>query len=201
MQTQTAPATTQDIATVYDIESDTVLYQLPADDARRDLAMHQRRGATITEYATTDRAGRPVHAVLTVDAPRADYSPDQGAVYLFTSSDSTPNIPAAPAPASANPQTPATTGQEQSTTSSEASPDAMNGKYQAALATYDAIGAAHAPDDALMAGFCEHNLHLAVGAVSPQLVWEGAQKTGMTALELCRLAGRDPMAVDALQWL
>lgn len=186
--TATAHTTT---ATVYDIESNTVLYQLPASEARRDLAMHRRHGATVTEYATTDRTGRPIHVALTVDSPRDDLAPDQGAVYLFTQPDSTPTLPAPSNPRQDQPDQP-----DPSDT-----PNPVTGPYQQALAAYETKGAAHAPDDALMAGFCHNDIHIAVGAVSPQLVWEGAQKSNMTALELCRLAGKDPMAVDALQWL
>jgi hypothetical protein len=60
---------------------------------------------------------------------------------------------------------------------------------------------ANCSDAAVMASFCEGVLQLVAGAVSPKLVWEGAQKRGMTALELSNLAARDPRAVAELMWL
>jgi hypothetical protein len=72
--------------------------------------------------------------------------------------------------------------------------------YDDALAELDALGAARASDPAIMAGFCDSALQIAVGAVSPRLVWEGAQSRGMTALELAALCGTDPGAVADLMW-
>lgn len=72
--------------------------------------------------------------------------------------------------------------------------------YQAALAAGREIGARRANDVALMALFCAGPLQTLVGAVSPQLVWEGAQKRGITTKELGRLANSDVMAVSDLQW-
>jgi hypothetical protein len=51
-----------------------------------------------------------------------------------------------------------------------------------------------------MALFCEYDVQIVVGAVAPKLVWEGAQRRGMTARELARLAGTDPIAVGELMW-
>jgi hypothetical protein len=62
-------------------------------------------------------------------------------------------------------------------------------------------GTSKCSDPALMASFCQGSLQLAVGAVAPQLVWEGAQKKGLTAKDLCRLCSTDVMAVSDLMWL
>jgi hypothetical protein len=72
--------------------------------------------------------------------------------------------------------------------------------YQEALAEARKVGVRNASDAAKMAQFCDANIQLLCGAVSPQLVWEGAQRKGMTFLELGRLAGKDPMAVENLMW-
>lgn len=69
-----------------------------------------------------------------------------------------------------------------------------------ALKRYKAAGASHADDAALMAAFCKHDLQLVVGAVSPRLVWDGAQSEGMTTSALAALAVSDPLAVSDLQW-
>jgi hypothetical protein len=59
--------------------------------------------------------------------------------------------------------------------------------YAAALLGYDRAGASKASDAQLMAGFCEDTLQTLMGAFSPRLVWEGAQREGMTALALAAL--------------
>jgi len=73
--------------------------------------------------------------------------------------------------------------------------------YEAALAAGREIGASRADDAALMALFCEGPLQTLVGAVSPELVWDGAQRQGLTTRELGRLANSDVMAVSDLQWI
>lgn len=75
------------------------------------------------------------------------------------------------------------------------------GAYTAALKRARDKGVGRCDDAAAMAAFCEANLAILVGAVSPQLVWEGAQKKGLTFRELGRLAGTDTRAVDDLQWI
>lgn len=72
--------------------------------------------------------------------------------------------------------------------------------YEQALAEAKAKGVGRCSDAAAMAQFIEANAHTVIGAVSPQLVWEGAQRKGMTFLELGRLCGRDPMAAAELMW-
>ncbi|WP_326615265.1 hypothetical protein OG949_40950 (plasmid) [Streptomyces scopuliridis] len=72
--------------------------------------------------------------------------------------------------------------------------------YDKALAKAAEVGFKNADDAGLMAGFCDGALQIAVGAVSPRLVWEGAQRRCMTAKELVRLASKDPLAVAELMW-
>lgn len=73
--------------------------------------------------------------------------------------------------------------------------------YAEALAECERVGASRCSDAAIMAGFCAASLQILVGAASPKLVWEGAQKSGMTALELSGLCVTDANAVHDLMWL
>jgi len=73
--------------------------------------------------------------------------------------------------------------------------------YREALAAASKTGVSQCTDAQLMATFCDTSIQIACGAVSPELVWDGAQKTGMTTLELARLASTDPRAVADLMWL
>jgi hypothetical protein len=75
------------------------------------------------------------------------------------------------------------------------------GPFAEALAAGNKVGAANATDAQVMAMFCYDTLQIVVGAFSPQLVWEGAQKAGLTSLELLKLCNdRDLDALDDLQW-
>jgi hypothetical protein len=73
--------------------------------------------------------------------------------------------------------------------------------YHDALAAAKKVGSARATDVGLMAQLCATSLQLLVGAAAPELVWNGAQKKGMTARELLDLANSDPAAVHELMWL
>lgn len=73
--------------------------------------------------------------------------------------------------------------------------------YDDALAAANKAGAANATDEGAMAQFCATVLQQLVGAASPQLVWEGAQKKGMTTAELVALATDKPADVHELMWL
>lgn len=73
--------------------------------------------------------------------------------------------------------------------------------YKQALAEAKRLGASRCSDAAVMAVYCEGALQIIVGAASPQLVWEGAQKSGMTARDLTEMAVKDPIAVHELMWL
>ena len=73
--------------------------------------------------------------------------------------------------------------------------------YEEALAEVNRRGPVHASDPARMAGLCDAALQHVVGAASPQLVWEGAQKQGLTTMQLMKLCRTDPSAVHDLMWL
>jgi hypothetical protein len=72
--------------------------------------------------------------------------------------------------------------------------------YDGALKQARKVGAANADDAGAMALFCDGVLQILVGAVSPKLVWEGAQAKGMSALELHDLCHSHPSAVYDLMW-
>lgn len=76
-----------------------------------------------------------------------------------------------------------------------------SGPYLVALKRCAKVGPAHADDPALMASFCDGVLMQLVGAASPQLVWEGAQKKGLTTAELNKLCLDNPNAVHDLMWI
>jgi len=73
--------------------------------------------------------------------------------------------------------------------------------YTDTLKAAKAIGASRANEAQLMALYCDGPLKMLCGAVSPALVWEGAQKSGMTTLQLGKLALDNSMAVSDLMWL
>lgn len=73
--------------------------------------------------------------------------------------------------------------------------------YEQALAEAKTRGTSKCSDAAAMAQFCDANIQILIGAVSPQLVWEGAQKKGLTFLQFGRLCGKNPRAVAELMWL
>jgi len=73
--------------------------------------------------------------------------------------------------------------------------------YKQTLAEASKVGPANATDAGVMAMYCDGALQIMVGAASPQLVWEGAQKKGMTALQLAALAVKKPAAVHDLMWI
>jgi len=78
--------------------------------------------------------------------------------------------------------------------------DRVHGYYDA-LRDGNAAGASKATDSQVMAMFLDSFAQILLGAVSPKLVWEGAQDKGMTALQLVHLIGKDPRAAEELQWL
>lgn len=163
---------------VHGIEADAPVRWLSTVEAQDAAVVHFRRGATIHEYDTTDRNGAPLHVVIATTA-------DQGTVYEFPETPAT--VSTASSPQAAEPER-------------QIAPPAPTGAYAAALKVCRAKGYAHAPNDALMAGLCQDVIQALIGAVSPQLVWEGAMKRGFTAKELLNLCHADFMAVDDLQW-
>jgi len=71
--------------------------------------------------------------------------------------------------------------------------------YQAALAR--ARGNVKNCDDAAhMASLLEGTAHILIGAVSPRLVWQGAQARGMTTMELAELIHSDPIKAADLMF-
>jgi hypothetical protein len=73
--------------------------------------------------------------------------------------------------------------------------------WEEALAEAKGKGVGRCSDHAAMAAFCDASITYIVGAVSGQLIWEGAMKKGLSFKELGRLANRDPMACSELMWL
>ena len=77
---------------------------------------------------------------------------------------------------------------------------AADATYEEALAAGRRNGASHATDAQLMAMFCDTSLQTLCGAVSPQLVWNGARKNGLSTGALGDLAASAPMEVAELMW-
>ena len=73
--------------------------------------------------------------------------------------------------------------------------------YENTLTAAKKVGASRADDAQHMALLCEGSIQILCGAVSPALVWEGAQKKGLTTSELAELASTSPMEVAELMWL
>lgn len=73
--------------------------------------------------------------------------------------------------------------------------------YTQALAATRSTGTMQLTDPQHMALFCDSSIQILLGAVSPQLIWEGAQKSGLTAQELTKLIHGDPDAARDLMWL
>ncbi|MFJ8563069.1 hypothetical protein ACIRD0_37550 [Streptomyces microflavus] len=71
--------------------------------------------------------------------------------------------------------------------------------YEEALKASES-GVAHAADHAFMASFCAGTLQTLCGAVSPKLVWEGAQARGLSTTELAEMCSTRPHEVAGLQW-
>ena len=73
--------------------------------------------------------------------------------------------------------------------------------WEQALAEAKERSICGAGDPALMAALCDGAAQTLLGAVSPKLIWEGAQKQGLDTAQLTVLIDRDPMAACDLQWL
>lgn len=73
--------------------------------------------------------------------------------------------------------------------------------YAQALAATRTTGTMQLTDPQHMALFCDSSIQILLGAVSPQLIWEGAQKKGLTVRELTKLIHEDPDAARDLMWL
>lgn len=74
-------------------------------------------------------------------------------------------------------------------------------EFAKALISGSKVGAVDQTDSQAMAWYCEDVMQIMVGAFSPRLVWEGAQKAGMTTMQLNRLCAKKNLrAIDDLQW-
>jgi hypothetical protein len=74
-------------------------------------------------------------------------------------------------------------------------------KYAEELTTARQAGHNNCTDAQAMTMFCEDIMQRMVGAHSPRLLWEGAQKAGLTTLQLHALcARRDHRALNDLQF-
>ncbi len=73
-------------------------------------------------------------------------------------------------------------------------------KYEEALKSGRKVGASRADDAQLMAMFLDSTAQILLGAVSPYLIWTGAQKEGLTTPELAKLIHDDPDAARDLMW-
>jgi hypothetical protein len=73
--------------------------------------------------------------------------------------------------------------------------------FAAALQREAEQGAARCDDAAAMAGFLDGCAQLLLGAVSPRMMWEGAQHTGLTNLEMAYLIHNSPAVAIDLMWI
>lgn len=73
--------------------------------------------------------------------------------------------------------------------------------YTDALKRAKDQGVGQCDDAAAMAAFCDSTLQTLVGAVSPRLVWDGAQASGLTLTDLATMAATDAPSVHELMWV
>jgi hypothetical protein len=72
--------------------------------------------------------------------------------------------------------------------------------YEAALKSGKKIGASNCNETELLAWICS-GLQLTCGAVSPKLVFEGAQKKGLKAKDIAKMVHDNPAAIEELMWV
>jgi len=72
--------------------------------------------------------------------------------------------------------------------------------YQVALAAARTTPVAQQTDEQAMAALCADVLPFTLGAISPELIWNGAQAKHMTTKQLLELAQHDPHAATDLMW-
>jgi hypothetical protein len=78
----------------------------------------------------------------------------------------------------------------------------MAKSYEEALAAGIKTGAAHCAEPELMAMFVDSAAQTLIGpGVSPKLLWQGAQKKGLTTLELAELISEDALKASELMWV
>lgn len=73
--------------------------------------------------------------------------------------------------------------------------------YENTLKSAKKTGASRANNEEMIALFCAGPLQTLCGAVSPELVFQGAQTKNLTYSELAHLAGTDAKAVADLMWV
>jgi hypothetical protein len=74
-------------------------------------------------------------------------------------------------------------------------------EFAAALQREADVGAGRCDDAAAMAGFLDGCAQILLGAVSPRLLWEGAQHVGLTNLEMAYLVNNSPAVAIDLMWI
>lgn len=72
--------------------------------------------------------------------------------------------------------------------------------YQRSLAEARTTSAVQQTDEQAMAALCTDVLPLKLGAISPELTWNGAQAAGLTTKQLVQLVYDDPQAATDLMW-
>lgn len=73
--------------------------------------------------------------------------------------------------------------------------------FAAALQREADTGSGRCDDAAAMAGFLDGCAQVLLGAVSPRLLWEGAQHAGLTNLEMATLVQLHPAVAMDLMWV
>jgi hypothetical protein len=74
-------------------------------------------------------------------------------------------------------------------------------KFAAALQREADLGSGRCDDAAAMAGFLDGCAQTLLGAVSPRLLWEGAQHVGLTSMEMASLIHGNPAMAMDLMWI
>lgn len=73
-------------------------------------------------------------------------------------------------------------------------------EYREALNRVALVGSSRASDPEVMAQFLESSAHILLGAVSPELIWNGATSRGMSCSELARMVHSQPDQARDLMW-
>ncbi len=163
-------------------------------EAFRDATTRESHVGAVAVYGTPSTSHRAPSADETnaVAAPSEDsregsFRAARGGIYRWFDPD------AAEEPAAAKPAA-------KSSTRADDAGASGSSQYNKVLTAARKAGARNADDAGLMALFCADTLQYVAGALSPQLVWEGAQHSGLSTSELVSLCNKDTMAVSDLQW-
>jgi hypothetical protein len=74
--------------------------------------------------------------------------------------------------------------------------------FAVALQRNSDLGAGRCDDAAVMAGFLDSCAQILLGPrVSARLLWDGAQRVGLTSREMCRLMDNAPDIAMELMWV